>query len=87
MEDVAHKVTKRLYGNDEIKFEIILTMLYYEQKFGGDIKQYSESNLDEYNRGLIEFLEDNTNLEKLDHKHVRERDIPMSEYKKLRNCL
>ena len=87
MEDVAQKITKRLYDGNKVKYEIILNMLYYEQKFGGDIRSYSEGNLDEYIRGAIEFLEDNADLEKLNHKRVREHDITISEWKKLCECL
>ena len=87
MEDVAQKVTKRLYGNDKVKFGIILTLFYYTQKFGEDIRYYSEGNLDEYIKGFIEFLEDNINLKELDHKLVREYDMLISEWKKIRNCL
>ena len=86
MEDIAQKVTERLYGEDKVKFEIILTMLYYAQKFGV-IGYYSEGNVDEYIRGIIEHLEDNTDLEKLDHKHVRERDIPINDWKKVTEIL
>ena len=87
MEDVAQKITKRLYGDDKVKYEIIFTILDSTQKLGEDTKYYSEGNLDEYIRGAIEFLEDNTDLEKIDHKRVREHDITISEWKKLCECL
>ena len=89
MEDVAPKITERLYGDDKIKYELILTILYLEQKFGNirEVAKYnSEGNFDEYIMGIIEHIEDNTDLEKLDHKSARSRDIPISEWKKIRNC-
>ena len=88
MEDVAQKITKRLYGyNDEDKYEIILTILFVAQKLGDDINYYLEGNLDKYMKGTIEALKDNTDLKKLDHKYAHESDITTSEYKKLRGCL
>ena len=90
MEDVAQKITKRLYDGDKVKYEIILTMLYYEQKIGNFhevAKYYLEGNLDEYIMCLIENLQGNADLGELDHKHVRESDMTISEFKKLCECL
>ena len=88
MEDVAQKITERLYGDDDkVKYEIILTILYFEQKFGGNINYYLEGNLDEYMKGIIEALKDNADLKKLDYKHARESDITASEFKKICECL
>ena len=80
MEDVAQKITKRLYGDDEIKYEIILTMLYVTQKVGGDIRYFTEGILDEFIRGQIELLEETNSLEKF--QRVREHDITISVRKK-----
>ena len=78
MEDVAQKITKRLYGNDEIKYEIILNILYFIQKLDGNINNYLKGNSDRWIMGLVE------NLEDIDHKRVREFAIcmPKSEFKK-----
>ena len=68
MEDVAQKITKRLYDGDKVKYEIILTMLYYHQKLSGDIRYYSEGIpdkwLDEWIKVIIEHLEENVDLKK-----------------------
>ena len=58
MDDIAQKVSERLYGDDEVKYEIILTLLHVAQKLDEDIRYFSEGNLDEYMKGIIEVLED-----------------------------
>ena len=92
--DIARKVTERLYGGDKVKYEIIIDMLYLEQKLGGAARYYSEGILDGYIMGVVEHLEDTFYLEDKEeiekrHKFVREyaNSIPISEYRKFCNCL
>ena len=80
MEDVAQKITKRLYGDDKVKYEIILTMLYVTQKIGEDIRYFTEGILDEFIRGQIELLEETNGLEKF--QRVREQNITISDWEK-----
>ena len=87
MEDVAQKITKRLDGDDKVKYETIFTMLHHAQKFGLDTNYYSEGEwldewLDAWIRVIIEHLEENVDLKKIDHKHFRGLDIT-SEFKKI----
>ena len=91
MNDIARKVTERLYGDDKVKFEIILNMLIYEQMNHEFTRRLSECYLDEYIIGLIEHLEDTFDKEEIEKRHnsVREHAncIPIRESNKLIECL
>ena len=82
MEDEAQKITKRLYGDDKVKYEIILNILYFIQKLDGNINNYLKGNSDGWIMGLVE------NLEGIVHKRVRVFATCMSksEFKKLCEC-
>lgn len=97
MEDVAQKITKRIYGDDKVKYEVILNMLYYEQKMGNYnevVNYYLQGNMDEFIMGIMEYLEGTIDFEDMEemgkrHKHVREyaNCMPIREFKKLMECI
>ena len=75
MNDIAHKVAERLYGDNNVKFEIIFYFLNEVKKVNNNIlglqdydeftKNLSEGNLDRYMMGMIESFEDDFDLEEL----------------------
>ena len=97
MNDIAHKVTERLYGDDKVKCEILINFLKGVKKLfdalgakGYDefTKSLSEGRLDEYMMGVMEQFEDYFDLEELAdevHKYAANRipNIPMSTFNKL----
>ena len=63
-------------------------MLHCAQKLNADdIETIYEGRLEGFIMGLIEYLEENTNLKKLNHQHAREHDITISEWKKCKEIL
>ena len=66
MNDLARKITERLYGDDKIKCKFIFYMLnitkrvfdtYGTEGYDEFIKSLSEGDMDEYVMGMIEFCE------------------------------
>ena len=83
MNDIAHKVTERLYDDDKVKYEFIFHWLTYAKKFfdalsTGDYDEYTKSlfevYLDEYMVAMIEFFEDKFDLEALTDKMHKDGD-------------
>ena len=72
MEDVAQNITKRLYGDDKVKYEFIRFTLNNMKKvfdiLNEDDDEFFESmskgHLDEYMMGVVEFYEENFYLKK-----------------------
>ena len=95
MNDIAHKITERLYGDDKVKFEIIFHFLNGVKQVNDILgmqddefnKSLSEGNLDRYMMGVVEFFEDHFDLEELaaemrkDADHIP--DINMHIFKKV----
>ena len=77
MEDVAHKITERLYGDDEIKCEFIghwglnnIKKIFdildgTKKEFKKFIESISEGRMDEYMMGAVEFFEEYFYFEKM----------------------
>ena len=96
MNDIAHKVAERLYGNDKVKFEIIFHFLNDIKKFNDMLdtqdfdeftKSLFEGSLDRYMMGMIECVEDYFDLKELTVE-MRKRadhipDINMRVFKKV----
>ena len=97
MNDIAHKVAERLYGDNNVKFEIIFHFLNEVKKVNNNIlglqdydeftKNLSEGNLDRYMMGMIESFEDDFDLEELADEmrkdSNRKPDINMRVFKKI----
>ena len=72
MEDVAQNITKRLYGEDKVKYEFIHFTLNNMKKvfdiLNEDDDEFFESmskgHFDEYMMGVVEFYEENFYLKK-----------------------
>ena len=80
MNDIAPKITERLYGDDKIKCELIFYILNNTKKIFDDpegyiydecIKSLSKGDLDEYLKGSIELYEEYFDLEEMVN-HIRE---------------
>ena len=94
MNDIAHEVTKRLYGDDKVKCEILIHFLTTNKKvfdtlgIQGDefTKSLSEGHLDGFMMSVVEHFEDHFNLEELavemSKNADRIPDIPMHVLKK-----
>ena len=74
MNDIAHKIAERLYGDDKIKCELIFYMLniakrvfdtYGTEGYDEFIESLSEGDMDDYVMGTIEFCEEYSGLEKI----------------------
>ena len=96
MNDIAHKVTERLYGDDKVKCEFIfhylnnikkLNDILHTQDYDEITKSLSEGNLDKYMMGVVEQFEDYFDLKEL-NAEMRKRadhipDINMRVVKKV----
>ena len=90
----AYKVAERLYGDDDIKCEIIrlwltdvkkLSDAFGDKNYDEFIESISEGCLDKYMMPLIEFCEDHFDLEVLADKLRKNTNynIPMHIFKKI----
>ena len=73
MNDIAHEVTERLYGDDKVKCEILIHFLTTNKKVFDTLgiqddeftKSLSEGQLDGFMMSVVEHFEDHFNLEEL----------------------